>query len=147
MCSTLSIINIMYFIHGIYSGYTQKVKEFHKVDHHYHNCEKFTVLTGIQLSIVDALMYFPNTPTLWRPFAYGFILRPITKDNDEKSALNLVKWTRKFNIQTIPFISSGICSMYIHKSRLICCVPNNFQSWLIISWIGMIALVILTHEW
>jgi hypothetical protein len=61
MCSTLSIINIMYFIHGIYSGYTQKVKEFHKVDHHYHNCKKFTVLTGIQLPIIDELTYSTNT--------------------------------------------------------------------------------------
>jgi hypothetical protein len=61
MCSILSIINIMYFIHGIYSGYTQKEKEFHLVDHHYHNYEKFTLLTGIQLFIIDALMYSTNT--------------------------------------------------------------------------------------
>jgi hypothetical protein len=51
----------MYFIHGIYSGYTQKEKEFHKVDHHYHNYEKFTLLTGIQLFIIDALMYSTET--------------------------------------------------------------------------------------
>jgi hypothetical protein len=61
MCSILSIINIMYFIHGIYSGYTQKEKEFHLVDHHYHNYEKFTLLTSIQLFIIDALMYSTNT--------------------------------------------------------------------------------------
>jgi hypothetical protein len=98
MCSTLYIINIMYCKHGIYSGYTQKEKEFHKVDHHYHNYEKFTFLTGIQLSIVDALMYSTNTPTLWHPFVYGFIPKPITKDIDEKSALNLVKWTRTIQL-------------------------------------------------
>jgi hypothetical protein len=61
MCSIFSIINIMYFRHDIYSGYTQKEKEFNKVDHHYHNCERFTLLTGIQLFIIDALMYSTNT--------------------------------------------------------------------------------------
>jgi hypothetical protein len=61
MYSILSIITIMYFIHGIYSGYTQKEKELHLVDHHYHNYEKFTLLTGIQLFIIDALMYSTNT--------------------------------------------------------------------------------------
>jgi hypothetical protein len=52
----------MYFRHGIYSGYTQKEKEFHLVGHHYDNCERFTLLMGIQLFIVDALMYYTNTP-------------------------------------------------------------------------------------
>jgi hypothetical protein len=52
----------MDFKHGIYSGYTQKEKEFHKVYHHYHNCERLTLLKGIQLLIVDALMYSTNTP-------------------------------------------------------------------------------------
>jgi hypothetical protein len=52
----------MYFIHGIYSGYTQKKKEFHKVDQRYHNREKFTLLLSIQLFIVDALMYSTHTP-------------------------------------------------------------------------------------
>jgi hypothetical protein len=52
----------MYFRHDIYSGYTQKEKKFYKVDHHYHNCERCTLLTGIQLFIIDALMYSTNTP-------------------------------------------------------------------------------------
>jgi hypothetical protein len=83
----------MYFIHDIYSGYTQKEKEFHLVDHHYHNYEKFTLLTGIQLFIIDALMYSTNTLNFVTSISIWFILKPITKDNDEKSALNLVKWT------------------------------------------------------
>jgi hypothetical protein len=51
----------MHFRHGIHLGYTQKEKEFHLMDHHYHNYEKFTLLMGIQLLIIDALMYSTNT--------------------------------------------------------------------------------------
>jgi hypothetical protein len=69
----------MYFVHGIYSGYTQKEKEFHLVDRHYHSCERFTLLMGIQLFIVDALMYSTNTPNFVTSICIWFHLGQMDK--------------------------------------------------------------------
>jgi hypothetical protein len=51
---------------------TPRKKEFHKVDHHYHNCENFTLLTGIQLFIVNALMYSTDTPNFMTSICIWF---------------------------------------------------------------------------
>jgi hypothetical protein len=75
-----------------------------------------------------------------------FHTETITKDNDEKSAMNLAKWTRKIQLSykfLSYYLGYAICT-YINPYDML--RINNF-SILNISRIGIIALVILTHGW